>query len=208
VTSTRTNREIEIKLPVADLAALIRHLQRLGAVSLGRVFEKNTLYDTPESDLRRGGSLLRLRVETPAGSTFVLPGLPSAVLTFKAPPASALLGGGRAVVRSRYKERLERELTIPQPSRWNQILTSLGFRPGFCYSKYRTSFRLPGLHVDLDETPVGTFLELEGIPKAIERVAGVLGYTRRDYLQATYWELYAADCKCKGRVPGNMVFDT
>jgi adenylate cyclase class IV len=56
-------------------------------------------------------------------------------------------------------------------------LELLGFRPGFRYEKYRASFRLPNLHVDLDETPAGNFLELEGSPKAIERVAHALGYS-------------------------------
>ena len=86
VTSTRTSREIEVKLLVDDLPGLVRRLQSLGAVGRGRVLEQNTLYDTPESDLRRSGCLLRLRVETPAASSLVPPGLPGAVLTSKAPP--------------------------------------------------------------------------------------------------------------------------
>jgi adenylate cyclase class 2 len=114
---------------------------------------------------------------------------------------------GRNAAKPRYKEKLERELTIRRPNRWPGRLKALGFRPAFRYEKYRTSLRLPRLHVDLDETPVGNFLELEGSPLAIERVAGALGYTSRDYLRDTYWELYAADCKRKGRIPGNMVFD-
>jgi adenylate cyclase class IV len=113
----------------------------------------------------------------------------------------------RAVTEPRYKERLGRELAVQHPARWSQALELLGFRPGFRYEKYRASFRLPNLHVDLDETPAGNFLELEGSPKAIERVAHALGYKRRDYIRATYWELYAAECKRKGRAVGNMVFD-
>jgi adenylate cyclase class 2 len=202
VASPRSNREIEIKLPFADLAALIGRLQRLRAVNLGRVFEQNTLYDTPGADLRRAGCLLRLRIETPAGSALVPPGTPSAVLTSKAPPRTA------EATETPYKERLERELAIAHPNRWPHILNTLGFRPAFRYEKYRTSLRLGRLHVDLDETPVGGFLELEGAPRAIEGTARALGYTRRHYLRATYWDLYAADCKRRGRAVGNMVFDT
>jgi len=42
----------------------------------------------------------------------------------------------------------------------------------FRYEKYRTTFRLPdsnawanGLLIELDETPIGTFVELEGPPR-------------------------------------------
>ena len=64
-----TNREIEIKLPVHDMPALVRKLRSLKVRHLhGRVFEQNTLYDTPDSDFRSAGRLLRLRVETPARS--------------------------------------------------------------------------------------------------------------------------------------------
>jgi len=210
VASRRSSREIEIKLPFADLAALIGRLRRLRAVNLGRVFEQNTLYDTPEADLRRAGCLLRLRTETPAGSSLVPPGAPSAVVTSKAPPPPSQARGRatRARYNARYKERLERELAIAHPDRWPGILKTLGFRPAFRYEKYRTSLCLGRLRVDLDETPVGGFLELEGAPQAIEKTAQALGYTRRDYLRVTYWDLYVADCKRRGRAVGNMVFDT
>jgi adenylate cyclase, class 2 len=203
VASRRSSREIEIKLPFADLPALLGRLQRLRAVNLGRVFEQNTLYDTPEADLRRAGCLFRLRVETPAGSSLAPPGAPSAVVTSKAQPPPPQARG-----RARYKERLERELAIAHPNRWPHILETLGFRPAFRYEKYRTSLRLGRLHVDLDETPVGGFLELEGAPRAIERTARVLGYAPCHYLRVTYWDLYSADCKRRRRAVGNMVFDT
>jgi adenylate cyclase class 2 len=208
VASIPTNREIEIKLPVADLPLVIARLQHLRPLTLGRVFERNTLYDTPESDLWRAGCLLRLRIERPAASALVAPGPPRAVLTSKAPPASRLLERGYAVPKPRFNERLERELAVHHPDRWSHTLKKLGFRTGFRYEKYRTSLRRPGLHMDLDETPVGNFLELEGVPKAIEAVARALGYAHRDYLRVTYWDLYVADCKRKGRAAENMVFDT
>jgi adenylate cyclase class 2 len=106
----------------------------------------------------------------------------------------------------RYKERAEREV-LADPSRdWPASLAALGFKPSFRYEKYRTSFRLHGLHMDLDETPVGEFLELEGQPRAIDRVARALGYTPADYIRGTYWDVYAADCRRRRREPKNMVF--
>jgi adenylate cyclase, class 2 len=196
----RTHRETEIKLRVADLPALIRRIRGLGAVEHGRVFEQNALYDTPDSAFRSRGRLLRLRLETPAPSMMIRGGARRAVATSKAPaPASR---------RSRYKEKLEREVEVRSASRWPSALRALGLRPAFRYEKYRTSFRFRGLHLDLDETPVGVFLELEGAPRAIDRVARALGFAPREYIRGTYWDLHAADSRRRGRAPGNMLFST
>lgn len=194
----RTTREVEIKLRISDVPGLIRELRRLRAVPHGRVLERNVLHDTPDSDFRRRGCLLRLRIETPAPSGPIRGGRPRSVITFKTP----------APVRpdSRYKQKLEREELVRSPGRWARTLRAISLRPSFRYEKYRTMFRLPGLHVDLDETPVGVFLELEGAPRAIDRVARALAFSPRDYIRGTYWDLYAADCRRRGRFPQNMIF--
>jgi adenylate cyclase, class 2 len=194
-----TAREIEVKLRVADLPGLVPSLKRLGAKLRGRVLERNALYDTPSADLRSRGCLLRLRIETPAPSKLLPGGARRAMLTSKVPVPDE---SGR---RSHYKERLEREVAVEAPARWPSALRAIGLRPSFRYEKYRTTFRLPGLHLDLDETPVGTFLELEGLPQAIDRVARALGYAPREYINGTYWDLYAADCRRRGRKLTNML---
>lgn len=196
-----TYREVEIKLRVADVPALLKRIDRLGVTSHGRVLEQNTLYDTPDSDFRSRGRLLRLRVETPSPG----PGPVHAVLTAKAPTAVADGRGGHKN-RSRFKERLEHEVAVRGPHRWPSILRSLGLRPAFRYEKYRSEFRLAGLHLSLDETPAGNFLELEGAPRAIDRAAKALGFTRLEYFRGTYWDVYAADCRRRGLVPRNMLF--
>lgn len=192
-----TARETEIKLRIADVNALRRTLRRLGATSRGRVLERNALYDTPDGDLRRRGRLLRLRIETPAGLPGIRGGSRRAVITAKSPALSA--------PGSRYKEKLERERGVPIPRSWPGILRGLGMQPAFRYEKYRTAYRLPGLHLDLDETPVGDFLEIEGSPRAIDSAACALGFSPRDYIRGTYWDLYAADCRRRGRPPENML---
>jgi adenylate cyclase class 2 len=192
------HREIEIKLRVKDLPALLRRLRRLGAHSRGRVFEQNTLYDTPDSSLRRLGRLLRVRTETPSSARLVRAGRHGGVLTSKVPvPLSR---------PPRYKVKFESELSVQSPRRWPKNLHSLGFHPSFRYEKYRSTFRLPRLTLDLDETPVGVFLELEGNPKAIDRAARALGFSRREYFRGTYWDLYAADCRRRGRAVKDMIF--
>jgi adenylate cyclase class 2 len=204
-----TNREIEVKLAVADIPALLRDLKRLGARNRGRSFEQNTLYDTPQSDFRRRRWLLRLRTETPARSSFAPPAPRRSLLTFKSPPPPArnLAAGARSHANARrYKDKLERETALAQSALWPAMLRSLGFRPGFRYEKYRTEFRLGSLHVSLDETPVGVFLELEGAMPAIDKVASDLNFSPSDYIRATYWDLYVADCRRTRRMPRNMLF--
>ncbi len=119
-------------------------------------------------------------------------------MTFKAPVPAAS--------RSRYKEKLECEVPIRNPERWARDLRVLGFQPGFRYEKFRSSFTLPGVHICLDETPIGAFLELEGAPAAIDRAARRLGYGHQGYIRGTYWDLYAVDCARRRRSPGNLLF--
>jgi adenylate cyclase class 2 len=79
----------------------------------------------------------------------------------------------------------------------------------FRYEKFRTTYaltRLRSLKIELDETPIGTFLELEGPIAAIDRAARLLGYSRSDYITATYGSLYLAGCRRRARKPGDMVF--
>jgi adenylate cyclase, class 2 len=206
-----TKHEVEIKLRVQDLAALLNRLHRIGARYKARVFEQNILYDTPDSAFRRAGRLLRLRLETPvppgptdSGTRLVRPKLrpQRAILTAKAPPRP----GGRGSHRARYKERLEREVVLHKATQFVRVIKPLGLRPSFVYEKFRSSFELPELHVDLDETPVGTFLELEGSPLAIDRAARTLGFEPREYIRDTYWDVYAADCRRRGCAVKNMVF--
>jgi adenylate cyclase, class 2 len=200
----KTKPEIEIKLRIKDIREILRKIKSLSAQSQTRVQEQNTLYDTPQSDLRRRDMLLRLRVETPAPNNARSTRRERVILTSKAPPHQP-----PTKKPPRYKERAEREQVVPQPSRhWATALTALGFRSAFRYDKFRTTFRLPNLHLDLDETPAGTFLELEGKPQAIDRAAKALGFSEQAYLRVTYWDLYVADCRRRGITPKNMLFST
>src|SRR5579862_2393001 len=103
----RTNREIEVKLRVADVPGMLRKLENLGARYESRVLERNTLYDTPDSDFRHHGALLRIRAETPPPRAgYQSPNVASrsasrrTILTSKAPIAL------RSTRDSRYKEKL------------------------------------------------------------------------------------------------------
>src|ERR1700719_2974259 len=210
----RTNREIEVKLRVADVPDMLRKLKNLGARYESRVLEQNTLYDTPDSDFRRRGALLRIRIERPARrpGTSELGRRHAGRASTRTMLTSKFRAAPRSARAPRYKEKLEREMVVPgSPTRWDHVLRSLGLRPGFHYDKCRSTFRLgrpSGLAIELDETPAGTFLELEGLPRAIDRAARALGDTPRDYFRGTYWDVYVADCRRRGLTPRDMVFDS
>jgi adenylate cyclase class 2 len=196
-------REVEIKLRVSDIDDILRRIHKLGAQSLGRVLEQNSLFDTLDSSFRRLRRLLRLRRQTPTPGHGMRGGPHSAILTSKAPPAVPALRVRKSPV---YKEAQENEERVKDPASLARTLRALGFRPGFRYQKYRASFRHGSLHLDLDETPVGIFLELEGKPAEINRTSRALGFAPKDYIRDTYWTLYAADCRRRHRKPRNMLF--
>lgn len=209
-------QEIEIKLRVPDVAALRSRLKRLRAREITpRTYESNTLYDTPRQDLRRRGRLIRIRTEQAASS--LGKGRPmqnaTALLTYKGPSSTsnAKKNGRVSKSRSHFKIKDESEVTVTGAVELAGILRALGLRPTFRYEKFRTTYALPavrGLKIELDETPVGTYLELEGPVAGIERAARLLGYTRADYMTDTYGSLYLAACRRRGRRPGHMLFPT
>ena len=185
--------ETEIKLPVSDHERVENRLAQLGLkVIRPRHFESNYLFDFPDLRLCKSGRLLRVRFA--AGEN---------LLTFKAPP----LRGRRFARRREIETRVEDGMLL------RQVLENLELEVVFTYEKYRTVFA-PGAHASLraspqvayDETPIGDYLELEGPAKWIDRVAGRLGHSPRDYITATYLALYLQHCRGQGEKPGNMVF--
>jgi adenylate cyclase class 2 len=188
-------KEREVKLRIADLPALRRALTKLGALVVrSRVHELNVLFDTPRFDLAKHEHLLRIRTETAGASR----GGPSragtrTLVTFKR-PVSAAGSNGKG---ERHKVREEIELEVSDEKALARIFEALGMNAWFRYEKFRTTFRLPGsqrwakgLLIELDETPIGAFLELEGPASAIDRAAQALGFETKDYVLANYMVLY------------------
>ena len=155
--------------------------------TVSRLFEANTLYDTPEGRLRQKSMLLRVRE---VGG--------DCVLTWKG------LGTPGA-----HKSRPEIETAAGSAEKLGRILEAIGFHPTFRYEKVRTEYRTspdaPGV-VTLDETPIGNFLELEGPGDWIDSTANTLGFAPGDYILDSYGRLYIADCQRRGVAPGNMIF--
>ena len=210
--------EIEVKLRVPDIAALRKRLKQLRAREVSpRTHESNTLYDTPENDLRRRGQMIRIRIERPSSSRRAQTPRANApaILTYKGPPSrtsrTSKTMAKRANPAKHFKVRSEEEVSFNGADRLEAILGALGLHPVFRYEKFRTTYTLSAiraLKIELDETPIGTYLELEGRVAGINRAALLLGYTKQDYIKGTYGSLYRADCRRRGRKPGDMLFRT
>lgn len=202
--------ETEIKLRIDDTKELRLRLRRLGArISVPRTLEENVAFDTLGSDLKQREQLLRIRIETRAsrGMKARRQGQERVLLTFKRPVESS----GERGAPERHKTREELELVASDGSALGKIFEGLGLRPWFRYEKFRTTYRLPErwakkLLIELDETPIGVFVELEGPAQAIDRAAQALGFAAGDYIVANYMDLYRDYCQERGEVPTQMVF--
>ncbi len=212
-------RETEIKLKISDMPAFQRALKRIGArpASPGhsKVHEQNVIFDTPQGGLAKHGQLLRIRTETPQTGSKPKKGgrKQRVVLTFKQPLARPADARMQNEDYGPYKVREEIEVEVLEAGNLTRIFEGLGMSGWFRYEKYRTTFRLPGskawakgLLIELDQTPIGTFVELEGPAAAIDRAAGVLGYSKRDYILKNYLRLYLEDCRRRGQQPSHMLF--
>ncbi len=201
-------RETEIKLKITDVPAFHRALKRMGARLAGpgtsKVHEENVIFDTPQSRLAKHGELLRIRTETPQAASNSKQGGPKqrVVLTFKQPIAQPSDAEPEGASDWPYKVREEIEVEVADAGVLTRIFEGLGMNGWFRYEKYRTTFLL----IELDETPIGTFVELEGPAAAIDRAAEELGYSKRDYVLTNYLRLYVEDCRRKGERPSHMLF--
>jgi adenylate cyclase class 2 len=178
--------ETEVKLhhPAGAEDARHRIEQRGYSLIEPRTLESDQLFD---GESRRVDTVLRLRR---TGDR--------ATVTYKGP-----------ATRERYKSREEIEYNVSDADAFVRFLERLGYVPGFRYEKYRTKFAAPGEPgiITLDETPIGVYLELEGIAAWIDPTAERLGFSPGDYLTTSYGALYREYLQSHPDAPANMVFD-
>jgi adenylate cyclase, class 2 len=174
--------ESEIKLRMPDPAAARKAVAGIGAsVRQPRHFEDNVLFDDARGSLRGAGCAVRLRRREPGES----------LLTYKGP---------KSVVEG-IRTREEVESPVGDAAAVEAILRALGMRRTFRYQKYRESWTWRDAEIVVDETPIGTFIEVEGPLATIHAAARELGFGPGDYITDSYIGLFLAS----GR-RGNMVF--
>ncbi len=166
--------EIKLRVDPGELEQLRGRMDELNAeVKAPRQEEKNRLFDFADGRLRSGGSTLRLR--SYGGDS---------ILTFKGP----------VLEDPRFKRRAEFQTRVEDAGALEQVLESLGLAPAARYDKVREirSWRLEAgtVEVCLDETPIGTFVEIEGAAPAIGEALEALGWSGRESIRRSYLELY------------------
>ena len=86
------------------------------------------------------------------------------------------------------------------------VLHALGFNVWFRYEKLREEFRHGEAVIAIDETPVGTFVEIEGSEESVVRAAAALGRGPSDYVLLSYRTLYIEHQAQAGLPVSDMLF--
>ena len=183
MSTTTLEREIKLRFGSADEARAA--IVAAGATPmLGRRFQEDSLLDTEDEQLRRRRCVLRVRVENGKSR-----------LTFKGPVQPATM-----------KVRDEFETVVGDGSVLLRVLQELGLHVWFRYEKYREEFAHEDVIVALDETPVGTFIEIEGGEQGITAMAEALGRSPGDYILDSYRGLFLQHREALGLTGADMVF--
>ncbi len=176
-------REIKLRFDSVD-AARAAVLALDAALVRARRLQSDIILDTEDGRLSGARSALRVRLE-PERS----------FLTFKGPPQPSVM-----------KLREELETRVDDGVLLLRMLERLGFRIAFRYEKFREEYQGDGVLFAIDETPVGTYVEIEGSDAGIADAAVRLGRTPSDYVVASYRTLYLQECQARGVEPRDMVF--
>ena len=181
--STPLEREVKLRFESPEAA-------RTAVIAAGakpfkpRRLQSDVLFDTEQRVLSARSEVLRVRIEE--GHSYI---------TFKSPANHPTL-----------KLREEWETSVGDGARLVTILERAGFRIWFRYQKYREEFALGEAVIAIDETPVGTFVEIEGSDRGITAVVDALGRGQADYIIESYRALFVRSCLERGVPIGDMVF--
>ena len=177
--------EREIKLRFESPAAARAAVAATGAIPLRpRRLQSDVLFDSEQRVLSARSQVLRVRIED--GNSYV---------TFKSPAEHPTL-----------KLREEIETGVDDGECLVTIFLRSGFRIWFRYQKYREEFALDDVIIAVDETPVGTFVEIEGSDRGIVAAVEALGRGPADYIVDSYRALFVRHCNEQGIPVGDMVF--
>ncbi len=184
-----SSREIEVKFPVEDAAALKQRLIEAGFhEETPRTFERNVLYDSTDRRLRSQQAILRVRRY---GARWVV--------THKCLPRDN-------DPAARHKHREETETAVEDGEAIGSIFEQLGYAPAFVYEKWRTEYADGRGHCVLDETPIGFYAELEGPPEWIDATGSRLGIEPSRFMTLSYGRLFDAWREQTGSSAQNLTF--
>jgi adenylate cyclase class 2 len=178
--------EREVKLRFAGAQEAREAVLAIGATAVReRRLQDDALFDTEQEDLRQRRCALRLRREGAHN-----------YLTFKGPVQAGTM-----------KIREELETAVADAAVLQRVLEHLDLHVWFRYQKYREEYALDGVVAAIDETPIGTFVELEGTEAGITAAAAALGRTTADYILDSYYGLFMKYREALGFRGAHMIFD-
>lgn len=198
--------ELEVKFLLSQPATFVERLQTLGAhLEAQRVYETNVRFDTPGRTLTRSYQVLRLRQDTKVRVTYKGPG--------------RMQDGVRA--------RQEIEFGVDNFESAKATFEALGYEVSFIYEKYRTTYKLTvgsdgfnrsrskpmaptngEVEIVLDETPIGTFTEIEGPDaRSIQTAAQQLGLDWGARINESYTYLFETAKRVLKLTVQDLTFD-
>ena len=177
--------EREVKLRFESPEHARAAILAAGATPLrSRRLQEDALLDTADGELRRRQSVLRIRTESG-----------KSLMTFKGPVQPGTM-----------KIREEYETVIGDGEVLQRVFEELGLRVWFRYEKYREEYAAEDATIAIDETPVGTFVEIEGGEDGIQAMTRALGRTPADFILDSYRGLFVQHSEKHGLHGANMVF--
>jgi adenylate cyclase class 2 len=151
-----------------------------------RRLQEDCLLDTEDEMLRRRRCVLRIRTESG-----------KSLMTYKGP-----------VQPSRMKLRPEHETVIADGEVMLRVFEELGLHVWFRYQKYREEYSAEDVTIAIDETPIGTFVEIEGGEQGILTWTQLMGRTPADFVLDSYRGLFVKHRDEFGFDGIDMVFAT
>ena len=178
--------EREVKLRFESPEQARAAILEAGATPLrSRRLQEDALLDTADEGLRRRQSVLRIRTESG-----------KSLMTFKGPVQPGTM-----------KIREEYETVIGDGEVLQRVFEELGLHVWFRYEKYREEYAAEDATIAIDETPVGTFVELEGGEEAILKMTEALGRSSADFILDSYRGLFLQLRDRFGLRSSDMIFD-
>jgi len=174
---TASHQEIELRLVIADPAALADRLRAVGARVIGQGLVRTTAYDFPDRQLRTARRTLRVRDDW-TGTT----------LTSKV-PLTAEADEDAGLIKARQEINLPLALDVGPDA--HLLLQSIGLRETLGYEKTRTSWALGAARVDVDVLADGgdCYAEIEADGAEIARVRTLLGLDDAPVETRSYFEI-------------------
>ena len=177
-------REVKLRFDTPEQAR--EAVLAAGATPLRcRRLQEDCLLDTEDEMLRRRRCVLRVRTESG-----------KSLMTFKGP-----------VQPSRMKLREEHETVVGDGEVLLRVFEELGLHVWFRYEKYREEYAAEDVTIAADETPIGTFVEIEGGEQGIMAMAQALGRAPAEFVLDSYRGLFVRHRDEHGFAGSDMVFD-